>query len=121
MALAEEQQEQPPSGAEIERNLPRVVRMLMGLRGASTGDLAGCLRIHEQSVRDRLTGKCRFTFAEVADLVEFFDVPPEVFFEDPAERLRTGSFATLLGEPIGELAQVDEPHQLRGRVLALTS
>ncbi len=52
----------------------------MSLRGVSASELAVYLGIGKTSLSERLTGKRRFTNAEVADMAELFRVSPAVFF-----------------------------------------
>jgi transcriptional regulator with XRE-family HTH domain len=76
---------------KIDTNAARVARMLMARDGLTGADLAHQLGIPESSVSRRLRGKTPFTFHEIADMADLFDVSPSMFFSDPARAFRTGT------------------------------
>jgi len=75
--------------AKIDTNAARVARMLMARDGMTGADLAHRLGIPESSVSRRLRGRTPFTFHEIADLADLFEVSPSMFFEDPSRAFRT--------------------------------
>jgi transcriptional regulator with XRE-family HTH domain len=80
------------SGDLTAVTVPRIVRTLMAARAVSLSELAEHLGIGRSSLSERLTGKRRFTLAEVADMADYFEVSPAVFFEDPANLI--GAYAS---------------------------
>jgi transcriptional regulator with XRE-family HTH domain len=82
--------------AQVERNLGRTVRLLLGYRETTVPQLADRIGLHPQSLRDRLNGKCRFTVADIADIAHALDIPHEwLFVEDPDELLRSRCFSIV--------------------------
>lgn len=81
MALAARQL----SGESVEANVRHIVRALMGLNDTSPAELAKVLGIGRSSLSERMTGKRRFTIAEVYDMAAFFKVKPGLFFRNPDE------------------------------------
>jgi antitoxin component HigA of HigAB toxin-antitoxin module len=76
------------SPEDTDRNVRRVVQVLMTMAEVEASDVAAYLGVGRSSLYERLSGKRRFTVAEVSKLAKFFDVDPGVFFTDPRALLR---------------------------------
>lgn len=99
------------SGESVEANVRHVVKALMGLNDTAPADLAAALRIGRSSLSERMTGKRRFTVAEVYDLAAFFRVKPGLFFQDPQEltaRLFDSGYRSDVAPPALKL--IEPPH-----------
>lgn len=91
------------SGAEAEETVRRTTRVLMSLRGVTPAELAAYLQIGKTSLSERLTGKRRFTNAEVADMAVLFGVSPAAFFAT-SESLLDSSATRVELKTAGEMA-----------------
>lgn len=77
-----------------------IVRMLMASYGGmSQTELATAIGYTQPAVSDKLTHRRKWTIDDLWVLSDYFDVDVELFFRDPRELVRTGSFTSLAGLP----------------------
>lgn len=75
------------SPTDAEANVRKNVRTFLAVKGMTSADLARHLGMATSRCSERMTGKVRFTIAELWDIAHFLDVPVELFFLDPEEAL----------------------------------
>lgn len=114
----------PEGSPDLQANISRVVRGLMGLAGvAHQSDLAEVLGVSRSGVTEKLNGDRRWTVEDLQKLAKRFEVPVSVFYADPATVLNT--LSTNGYKPNVDLRVIDgerteqgEPEQLIFRALA---
>lgn len=74
-----------PDGSAVEKGVPIIAKKIMGFRGMTARQLAERLHMHPNRLSERMTGKARFTVAELVDMATVLDVDVVVFFRDPAD------------------------------------
>ncbi len=80
-----------PTSVDVDRNVRRVVQLLMTAGEVEPTDVAAHLGLGRSSFYERLNGKRRFTVQELAKLADYFSVAPGTFFVDPRELLASSS------------------------------
>lgn len=83
----------------LERNVSRVVNVLLAALGQERQDLAEPLGVTRAQVSNRLNGKTKLTVRDLEALAKHFDLPPEVFFRDPAELFDRRRWTKEGGDP----------------------
>ncbi|MCA1842314.1 MAG: helix-turn-helix transcriptional regulator [Actinobacteria bacterium] len=66
---------------DVDRNVAVVLKMLCAARGVSMVKVARDLHMSESALRERVSGKRRFTAAEVVAFARYLKVRPGRFFE----------------------------------------
>jgi len=66
---------------DVDRNIATVIRALCAIRGVPQTKVAADLGMSTSALRERMSGKRRFTAAEVAAFARYLDVKPGKFFE----------------------------------------
>lgn len=66
---------------DVDRNIGTVLKMLCAGRGVTTIQLARAHGMSEIALRERMSGKRRFTAAEIAAFARYLRVRPGRFFE----------------------------------------
>lgn len=97
--------EQAPQEPDLQTNVSRIVRALMGSRGMKQGDLAGILHVSRSGVTEKLSGRRKWSVDDLDAMGRFFDVSPATFFEEPEALFRSRCFSLV--PPIAGQIELD--------------
>lgn len=75
-------------------NVTIIVSTLLGHRRKKQVDLAKVLGFDSGTMSRALNGKRKWTLDDIVAMADFFEVSPALFFEDPANLIRSRSSAT---------------------------
>lgn len=65
----------------VDHNIAVVLKMLCAVRGVTLAKLAADHGMSPSAIHERMSGKRRFTAAEVSAFAQYLDVKPGRFFE----------------------------------------
>jgi len=66
---------------DVDKNIATVLKALCAIRGVTLAQLAADHGMSPSAIHERMSGKRRFTAAEVAAFARYLDVKPGKFFE----------------------------------------
>lgn len=93
------------AGERARRVLPKTVRVLLEVRGASLAAAADAIDMSPASFNERLSGKTRMSIDEAAALADFLQVATGVLFEAPEQLLHLSDLPIREESKSRELAQ----------------